>query len=431
MEPIAEVRSESDPVTSTGPQLVIWGTNVAVNACKATFKQFLMRYIDLGAEQDEISENINLSEPLYIQKLDEIHTLEEPFLNINCLHLKTFDESLYRQLICYPQEVIPTFDMAVNEMFFERYPAAVLEHQIQVRPFNADKTRNMRALNPEDIDQLISICGMVIRSSNIIPEMREAFFKCIVCSFSTAVEIDRGRIHEPTLCSNCNTNHCFQLVHNRSQFTDKQMVKLQEAPDDMAVGQTPHNVLLFAHNDLVDKVQPGDRVTVTGIYRAVPIQENPRARNVKSVYRTHIDVVHYRKVDKKRLYEEEEGKDHIFPPERVELLRVLSQKPDVYDRLARAIAPSIYENADIKKGILLQLFGGTKKKHVSLGRQNFRSELHILMCGDPGTSKSQLLQYVYNLVPRSQYTSGRGSSAVGLTAYVTKDPETRQLVLQT
>lgn len=125
------------------------------------------------------------------------------------------------------------------------------------------------------------------------------------------------------------------------------------------------------------------------------------------------------------------SKDHIFPPERIELLRTLSQKPDVYDRLARAIAPSIYENTDIKKGILLQLFGGTKKKHETMGRQNFRAELHLLLCGDPGTSKSQLLQYVYNLVPRSQYTSGRGSSAVGLTAYVTKDPETRQLVLQT
>lgn len=124
-------------------------------------------------------------------------------------------------------------------------------------------------------------------------------------------------------------------------------------------------------------------------------------------------------------------KDHIFPPERVELLRTLAKKPDVYDRLARAIAPSIYENLDIKKGILLQLFGGTKKKHVTAGRTHFRAEIHILLCGDPGTSKSQLLQYVFNLVPRSQYTSGRGSSAVGLTAYVTKDPETRQLVLQT
>lgn len=404
---------------------------MSVEQCKEKFKQFILRYIDPNAEEDEVGEGMNVNEPLYLQKLEEIHTLEEPFLNVNCAHLETYDESLYRQLICYPQEVIPTFDMTVNEMFYERYPAAVLEHQIQVRPFNCEKTRNMRSLNPEDIDQLITICGMVIRSSNIMPEMREAFFKCIVCSFSTTVEIDRGRIAEPTLCSNCNTNHCFTLVHNRSQFTDKQLIKLQESPDDMPAGQTPHTVGLFAHNDLVDCVQPGDRVTVTGIYRAQPLQVNPRMRNIKSVYKTHIDVLHFRKVDNKRLYEEADGKDHRFPPERIELLQVLSEKPDIYDRLARALAPSIYENEDVKKGILLQLFGGTKKTFVISGRTNFRAEINILLCGDPGTSKSQLLQYVYNLLPRSQYTSGKGSSAVGLTAYVTKDAETRQLVLQT
>ncbi|XP_055536897.1 DNA replication licensing factor MCM4 [Wyeomyia smithii] len=433
LEPIPEGSqpSETDSAAASQPRLVVWGTNIVVSECLKKFKDFIMRYIDPDAAQDEISEGMNLNEPLYMQKLEDIHTLEEPFLNVNCAHLKTFDEILYRQLICYPQDVIPTFDIAINEMFFERYPAAVLEHQIQVRPFNAEKTRSMRALNPEDIDQLITISGMVIRTSNIMPEMREAFFKCIVCDFTTVVELERGRISEPTLCSHCNTNHCFQLIHNRSQFADRQMIKLQEAPDDMAAGQTPHNVLLLAHDDLVDKVQPGDRITVTGIYKAMPIQENPRQRNVKSVYKTHIDVVHFRKVDDKRLYEQEEGKDHMFPPERVELLKKLSQKPDIYDRLVRTIAPSIYENTDIKKGILLQLFGGSKKKQATSGRQNFRAEIHILLCGDPGTSKSQLLQYVYHLVPRAQYTSGKGSSAVGLTAYVTKDPETRQLVLQT
>ncbi|XP_063905700.1 DNA replication licensing factor MCM4 [Zophobas morio] len=417
--------------SDAGPHLVIWGTNVSVAECKEKFKQFILRFIDPNAEQDERTDDMNVNEPLYFQKLDEINTLEEPFLNVNCAHIETFDGNLYRQLVSYPQEVIPTFDMTINEMFYERYPAAELEHQIQVRPFNAEKTKNMRALNPEDIDQLITISGMVIRTSNIMPEMREAFFKCIVCSFTTSVEIDRGRITEPTLCTSCNTNHCFTLVHNRSQFTDKQMIKLQESPDDMPAGQTPHTVVLFAHNDLVDTVQAGDRVTVTGIYRAQALQVNPRQRNLRAVYKTHIDVLHFRKIDTKRLYEEEDGKDHRFPPERVELLQLLSEKEDIYDRLARAIAPSIYENEDVKKGILLQLFGGTKKTFVTSGRTNFRSEINILLCGDPGTSKSQLLQYVYNLVPRSQYTSGKGSSAVGLTAYVTKDTETRQLVLQT
>ncbi|KAI4485938.1 hypothetical protein M0804_006427 [Polistes exclamans] len=420
--------SESE---NTGPQLVIWGTNVVVNRCKEQFKRFVLRFIDPEAENDELPENMNLSEPLYLQKLEEIHTLEEPYLNINCAHLEVFDEQLYRQLICYPQEVIPTMDMAANEMFFEKYPAAVLEHQIQVRPFNVTRTKSMRLLNPEDIDQLITVSGMVIRTSNIMPEMREAFFECIICGFSTLVEMDRGRIVEPTACTKCNNNYCFTLIHNRSHFSDKQMIKLQESPDDMPAGHTPHTVIIFAHNDLVDAVSPGDRVYVTGIYRAQPLRVNPRQSNVRAVYKTHIDVVHFRKHDSKRLYDQQEGKDHAFPAERIELLQLLSQKEDVYERLARHIAPSIYENEDVKKGILLQLFGGTKKGEGLIRRKHFRSEINILLCGDPGTSKSQLLQFVYNLVPRSQYSSGKGSSAVGLTAYVTKDPESRQLVLQT
>lgn len=141
--------------------------------------------------------------------------------------------------------------MTVNEMFFEKYPDVILPHQIQVRPFNTDKTKNMRALNPEgqtiilpgirslyniyflsclDIDQLITISGMVIRTSNIIPEMREAFFRCTVCSNTATVEVDRGRILEPTLCALCNTGYSFSIIHNRSQFSDRQMVKLQESP---------------------------------------------------------------------------------------------------------------------------------------------------------------------------------------------------------
>ncbi|NXY01808.1 MCM4 factor, partial [Pteruthius melanotis] len=416
---------------SLGQKLVIWGTDVNVASCKEKFQRFLQRFIDpLDKEDEDIG--LDLNEPRYMQRLQEINMVGEPFLNVNCDHLRSFDENLYRQLICYPQEVIPTFDMAVNEIFFDRYPDSILEHQIQVRPYNALKTRNMRNLNPEDIDQLITISGMVIRSSQLIPEMQEAFFRCQVCAFTTRVEIDRGRIAEPSVCKNCNTTHSMTLIHNRSMFSDKQMIKLQESPEDMPAGQTPHTVALFAHNDLVDKVQPGDRINVTGIYRAVPIRVNPRVSSVKSVYKTHIDVIHYRKTDSKRLHGvDEETEQKRFTEERVEVLKELSKKADIYERLALALAPSIYEHEDIKKGILLQLFGGSRKDFTHTGRGNFRAEINILLCGDPGTSKSQLLQYVYNLVPRGQYTSGKGSSAVGLTAYVMKDPETRQLVLQT
>uniref|UniRef100_A0A8D2B0A9 DNA replication licensing factor MCM4 n=1 Tax=Sciurus vulgaris TaxID=55149 RepID=A0A8D2B0A9_SCIVU len=302
---------------SLGQKLVIWGTDVNVATCKENFQRFLQQFMDPMAKEEE-NVGIDITEPLYMQRLGEINVIGEPFLNVNSEHIKSFDKNLYRQLISYPQEVIPTFDMAVNEIFFDRYPDSILEHQIQVRPFNALKTKNMRNLNPE------------------------------------------------------------------------------------------------------------------GIYRAVPIRVNPRVSNVKSVYKTHIDVIHYRKTDAKRLHGlDEEAEQKLFSEKRVELLKELSRKPDIYERLASALAPSIYEHEDIKKGILLQLFGGTRKDFSHTGRGKFRAEINILLCGDPGTSKSQLLQYVYNLVPRGQYTSGKGSSAVGLTAYVMKDPETRQLVLQT
>ncbi|XP_063694403.1 DNA replication licensing factor mcm4-A-like [Bolinopsis microptera] len=420
----------TDPVGATseaggGARVVIWGTDVVVTETQEQFRRFLTQY----TEEEE-------GESFYIQRLEELAISEEPYLNISCEHLQQFCPELYRQLVQYPQEVIPTFDQCINEVFQERFSDVTLQHQIQVRPYNAEKTTNMRKLNPTDIDQLITISGMVIRSSNIIPEMTEAFFLCYVCQKTHTVEIDRGRIAEPGVCPNCETRHSMSIVHNRCVFTDKQMIKLQEAPDDMPAGETPHTVILYAHDDLVDSVNPGDRVTVTGIYRATPVRLNPRQRSVKSVYRTHIDVIHFRKDDEHRLREidvdDESGeKSAAFTPERVAELQELSTSAGVYERLAHAIAPSIYENTDIKKGVLMQLFGGARKDFSNTGRGRFRQDINILLCGDPGTSKSQMLQYVYNLVPRGQYTSGKGSSATGLTAYITRDPETKQVVLQT
>ena len=115
--------------------MVIWGTDVSVTAYKTKFRKFLDQFIDSEAGEDERTDDFNPDEPLYVQILGQINDLEEPYMNINAGHVKTFDEDLYRQLICYPQEVIPTMDMAVNEMFFEKYPDTVLNHQIQVRVF--------------------------------------------------------------------------------------------------------------------------------------------------------------------------------------------------------------------------------------------------------------------------------------------------------
>lgn len=306
---------------------------------------------------------------------------------------------------------------------------------------------NLRELNPDDIDQLITVKGLMIRTSSVIPDMKQAFFRCSACDFTVEVETDRGTIIEPSVCGNgnCRSSNTMVIIHNRCIFSDKQICRLQETPDETPDGQTPYTVSLCCYDDLVDVAKPGDRVEVTGIFRAVTVRTNPRHRTTKSLFKTYVDVVHIKKSIKGRLGvdssivnkdeyavvfdEGDQVKTDVVEDE--DEIIALSERKDLYELLARSIAPSIFGLDDAKKGVLLQLFGGSHKfSEDKPGSPRIRGDLNILLVGDPGVSKSQLLQYVHKLAPRGVYTSGKGSSAVGLTAYVTRDPDTRQLVLE-
>ncbi|KAL1541123.1 DNA replication licensing factor, mcm4 component [Salvia divinorum] len=278
---------------------------------------------------------------------------------------------------------------------------------------------------------MISLKGMIIRCSSIIPEIREAIFRCLVCGyFSDPIVVERGRINEPTVCAKleCLSRNSMTLVHNRCRFADKQVVRVQETPDDIPDGGTPHTVTLLMHDKLVDAGKPGDRVEVTGIYRNMSVRVGQTQRTVKSIFRTYIDCLHLKTTDKSRMDvqdpmdTENEASDASTQKSEinVEQLKELSRQPDIYEKLTRSLAPNIWELDDLFGGNALKLPSGA----------SFRGDINILLVGDPGTSKSQLLQYIHKLSPRGIYTSGRGSSAVGLTAYVAKDPETGETVLE-
>ncbi|CAI5503972.1 unnamed protein product [Closterium sp. Naga37s-1] len=384
----------------------------------------------------------------YSQQLDELVEMEGDTFPVDCADVYAFSAELYRLLVRYPLEVIPIFDIKIAELAADRMP--MWDKHIQVRTFNLRDTVHMRDLNPSDIDALVAVRGMVIRTSSIIPDIKAAYFKCLVCGHSPdLVLVDRGVIEEPRRCPwpECGASNSMTLLHNRSRFINKQMLRLQETPEDMPEGETPHTVSVFLFDSLVDTVKPGDRVEVTGVFRAVPVRVNSNQRNLRSLYRTYLDCIHIRKEEggctrNKGAAQQSQSQPlatggdaddanpdaAYFSPQQVEAFRELSRQPDIYERLARSLAPSIYELDDIKKGLLCQLFGGSVKR-LSSGVQ-FRGDMNVLLVGDPGTSKSQLLQYVHKIAPRGIYTSGRGSSAVGLTAYVTKDPETREMVLE-
>ncbi|AET41633.1 MCM DNA helicase complex subunit MCM4 Ecym_8360 [Eremothecium cymbalariae DBVPG len=453
--------SSSEPSSEMDePLRIIWGTNVSIQEVTNSFKNFLMTFkYKYRKEKDEQELFINDTdqELYYVNQLHQMRQLGTCNLNLDVRNLLSFpgSEKLYHQLLSYPQEVISIMDQAVKDCMVQlvvdvagiegnEHLADVEAKIYKIRPYNLDSRKGMRELNPNDIDKLISIKGLVLRSTPIIPDMKMAFFKCNVCNHTTAVEIDRGIIQEPLRCPRvaCNQRNSMSLIHNRCSFADKQVVKLQETPDLVPDGQTPHSISLCVYDELVDSCRAGDRIEVTGIFRSIPIRANQRQRALKSLYKTYLDVVHVKKVSDKRIGPDtstveqqllQNQMDNVeemrkISDEDIAKIRSVAARPDLYEVLSRSIAPSIYELNDIKKGILLQLFGGTNKTFTKGGR--YRGDINILLCGDPSTSKSQILQYVHKIAPRGVYTSGKGSSAVGLTAYITRDVDTKQLVLE-
>lgn len=253
--------------------------------------------------------------------------------------------------------------------------------------------------------------------------MKVAFFRCLTCQHTVQVEIDRGKIEEPARCPRdvCGSIGTMNLIHNRCEFADRQVIRLQETPDAVPDGQTPHTVSLSVYDELVDVAKPGDRLVLTGIFRSIPVRVNPRQRTLKSLFKTYIDFVHMKigggglNVDKStrpakgdrpagiRGVGDGEDDDELdgeqsHKAEMEKRLKELSRRPDIYDLLSRSVAPSIWEMDDVKKGILLQLFGGTNKsvaKGGGGGGPRYRGDINVLLVGDPGTSKSQILQVTF------------------------------------
>ena len=485
------------------------GTDIDVTVAADTFREFLRNFTNLRSKRrsnDNVSDSDSDSDsdidsdsdngdddgkPLYLSKLQSIMYRTDPgSLDVDTMHLYFHNEDcqrLYHQLVHYPADIIPLMDIVIkremHRLWRERRNAMnddddeddyVMDFndlpQIQVRPFNMKEVSNLRCLDPIAMDTLVAIKGMIVRCSPIIPDLKVAHFSCCVCGHDHQVSIDRGRVEEPKQCPSCNTKDSYSLLHNRCVFADKQLVRLQETPDQVPAGQTPASAVTFCFDDLVDACQPGDKVEVTGILKAQPVRVNPKVTKLKSIYKTYVDVIHFRTITGMEGKQGSGGSTNKskqgvmkLTKERTEELIALSRRPDIYDLLTRSLAPSIWELDNVKKGVLCMMFGGNhkrvkKKEKAADEDENWsddedegdddngngqdddedegdtklskRGDINILLCGDPGTSKSQLLSYVHKLSSRGIYTSGKGSSAVGLTASVVRDPETRDLVLE-
>uniref|UniRef100_A0A672HHW0 DNA replication licensing factor MCM3 n=1 Tax=Salarias fasciatus TaxID=181472 RepID=A0A672HHW0_SALFA len=214
-------------------------------------------------------------------------------------------------------------------------------------------------------------------------------------------------------------NNPLETEFGLSTYKDHQTITVQEMPEKAPAGQLPRSVDIILDNDLVDVVKPGDRVQVVGTYRCLP---GKKGGFTSGTFRTIMIACNVKQMSK-------EVSPH-FSAGDVAKIRNFSQSRsiDVFDQLARSLAPSIHGHEYIKKAILCMLLGGVEK--VLENGSRIRGDINVLLIGDPSVAKSQLLRYVLHTAPRAIPTTGRGSSGVGLTAAVTTDQETGERRLE-
>ena len=325
---------------------------------------------------------------------------DERSLTVDYNVLEIFDPDLADLLIEKPEEVIEAAQMAIKNI-----DPLVKDADINIRFANLSNVIPLKTLLSKYIGTFVSADGIVRKTDEIRPRIETGVFECRGCMRLHEVEQSSGnRIIEPSLCSECG-GRSFRLLQEESKYIDTQTARMQEPLENLSGGTEPKQMLMVLEDDLVDRLNPGDKVRITGTLKTFREERSGKFKNY--IYVNHIEPLE-QEFEELQLSEEDEEK-----------IIELSKDPHIYDKIIKSTAPSIRGYRDVKEAIALQLFGGAAKQLED--ETKLRGDIHILIVGDPGIGKSQILKYVSRLAPRSIYTSGKGTTGAGLTAAAVRD----------
>jgi len=313
--------------------------------------------------------------------------------------LEMFYADLADLLIEKPEEVIKAAQKAIRNIDPLRKNA-----ELNIRFENIRNNIPLRYLRSKYIGKFVAVDGIVRKTDEIRPRIMNATFECRSCMRLHEIPQRTSLISEPALCQECG-GRSFRLLQEESEFMDTQTTKLQEPLENLSGGEQPRQILVVLEDDLVDELTPGDIVRITGHLRTVRDDKTKRFNNF--IYGNYIEPL------------EQEFEELQISPEDEKEIKKLAADPDVYNKIINSTAPSIQGYREVKEAIALQLFGGSAK--LLEDKTRIRGDIHILIVGDPGIGKSQMLKYVSKLAPRGIYTSGKGTSGVGLTAAAVRD----------
>jgi len=320
-----------------------------------------------------------------------------------------------------PSIIIPLLNEIATNIVNELYPSySSIKKEIFVKIRDLPIEDKLRDLRHAHLKGLVKVRGVITKRTNVLPRLRSATYECLVCGNLKGPIIIEGD-EEPKMgtCAGCQTLNKFRRFEEGTHYVNYQKVVIQETPGSVPAGRVPRQKEIVFMNDNIDAARPGDEVEITGIYSQI-FDYGMNIKHGFPVFTTRIEancVSRLGDIENLELTEQD-----------IAQIKELSKDPEISQRIFASIAPSIYGHPYIKKAIALAMFGGEAKDVA--GKHRIRGDINVLLLGDPGTAKSQFLKYVEKAAHRVVYTTGKGASAVGLTAGVRHDPNTGEWTLE-
>merc|ERR1719379_3079481 len=380
---------------------------------KRCFQQFLIKFVPEG-QQD----------PKYPDLLNKMSEEFHKHLDVSFVHLQQWSPNLALWIAEEPAKILPILNetlLSEAERKFETYQnlRATDENELRVAIHSFPLGEPIRELNTKHLNKLVNVEGVVTKRSVVSNQVKRLYLRCAKCNFpSGPFDVVEEKDLKPGSCIECQSKGPWRVDRQKTLYRNHQKVTLQESPSSVEPGKMPRSKEVILTGDMVDCVRPGDKMDLTGIYKCL-YDAGTNARTCFPVYRTELLAIHAKcKGDVKVFNITDDMQARI---------RELAAQPNIRERFIASMAPSIYGMTHVKTAIALSLMGGQAK--IGAGRHRLRGDINTLIVGDPGLAKSQFLKYVEHTFPRAVYTTGKGASAVGLTAAVTRD-ENGQWVLE-
>ncbi|QIW98866.1 hypothetical protein AMS68_004384 [Peltaster fructicola] len=374
------------------------------------FKSFLTEFTDENGKS------------IYGVRIRTLGEVNAESLEVDWSHLSMFKPALAYFVSNAPTSTLPLFDAVALEVTLFHYPDYERIHsELHVRISNLPSTYTLRQLRQSHLNCLINVTGVVTRRTGVFPQLKYVKFDCSKCGITLGpFPQDSSAEVKLSFCQNCQSRGPFTLNSEKTVYRNYQKLTLQESPGTVPAGRLPRHREVILLWDLIDSAKPGEEVEISGVYRNnydAQLNNKNGFPVFATILEAHNVVKSHDQLAGFRLTEEDERE-----------IRALSRDPKIVEKIIQSIAPSIYGHDDVKTAVALSLFGGVSKE--AQGKHSIRGDINVLLLGDPGTAKSQVLKYVESTAHRAVFATGQGASAVGLTASVRRDPLTQEWTLE-